>query len=121
LGGEAVAPERDEEEFPPLGVVGFLQIKGNRDMAFDRGDVGGGSGARVWGGCSVVDAFAHLGEAAVEFGLASLEEGLTFLELLFELLEFVGRHGGGGGVREGGGLGFWRFRVLEGREDRLVL
>jgi hypothetical protein len=121
VGGEAVAPERDEEEFPPLGVVGFLQIKGNRDMAFDRGDVGGGSGARVWGGCSVVDAFAHLGEAAVEFGLASLEGGLTFLELLFELLEIVGRHGDGGGGREGGGLGFLRFRVLEGREDRLVL
>jgi hypothetical protein len=39
-------------------------------------------------------------------GLVSLEEGLTFLELLFELLEIVGRHGDGGGGREGGGLGF---------------
>jgi hypothetical protein len=38
--------------------------------------------------------------------LASLEEGLTFLELLFELLEFIGRHGGDGGSGEGGGLGF---------------
>jgi hypothetical protein len=53
--------------------------------------------------------------------LASLEEGLTFLELLFELLEIVGSHGDGGGVRWGGGLVFLRFRVLEGREDRLEL
>jgi hypothetical protein len=49
VAGEAVAPERDEEELPPLCEVGFLQIKGDRDMAFDGGDIGGGIGARVWG------------------------------------------------------------------------
>ena len=45
--GEAVAAERDEEELPPLGIVGFLQIEGDRDRAFDGGDIG--SGATVLG------------------------------------------------------------------------
>jgi hypothetical protein len=79
----------------PLGIVGFLQIEGDGNMAFDGGDIGGGSRARVLGGRGV-DSLAHISGAAVEFVLASLEKRLMFLQLLFKLLELVGRHGDGG-------------------------
>jgi hypothetical protein len=66
--GEVIAVESDKEEFTPLGIVGFLQIEGDGNMAFDGGDIGGGSGVRVLGGRGV-DGLAHLVGAVVEFVL----------------------------------------------------
>jgi hypothetical protein len=88
-------------------------------MAFDGGDIGGGSGARVLGGRGV-DGLSHLGGAAIEFILASLGKRLAFLQLMFELLELIGRHGAGGGGL-GWAVGRGRrasvFRVWRGKGE----
>jgi hypothetical protein len=64
------------------------------------------------GGFGIVEGLAHLGIIAVEFSSVSLEEGPALIQLFFELLEIISRHGGGAGKR--------RWAVERGRGFRIL-